>query len=380
MEDIKVDDEKNVGLLSSGYLESQKIVLPKDVFRNGFTWSCYETFRSLAFRIWLLSWLPVTTCWKMSTNWIYPFLATYFLILSLFFLPLIQMSCRRRAVSKQLTQFSKEISANSPATDVESWETIAANLNSYMYENKLWKTKYFFYGAWNCQEAFRLNILEPFSSNKDDDSRLKSFKDSVPYIEEALEVYFTEVDKQWKLFDTEKAWNPVNLDDIQLPKETYLLKLTWVLKRIFTLQCLPLFLQCLYITYISWHNGLLCRIPYLGCIFLMNMHTFQNLRGASMKTEHKMQFLSSIINEREIGADGWNHVAKRMNRYLFEQNVWKNEEFFFDGIDCQKFFKRNFVGLLSSKKTSSNVSLDVELWPYILEAQSSCTDESSVQI
>ncbi|EHN01387.1 Cos4p [Saccharomyces cerevisiae x Saccharomyces kudriavzevii VIN7] len=112
----------------------------------------------------------------------------------------------------------------------------------------------------------------------------------------------------------------------------------------------------------------------------MNMHTFQNLRGASMKTEHKMQFLSSIINEREIGADGWNHVAKRMNRYLFEQNVWKNEEFFFDGIDCQKFFKRNFVGLLSSKKTSSNVSLDVELWPYILEAQSSCTDESSVQI
>ncbi|EHN01388.1 Cos8p [Saccharomyces cerevisiae x Saccharomyces kudriavzevii VIN7] len=144
MEDIKVDDEKNVGLLSSGYLESQKIVLPKDVFRNGFTWFCYETFKSLAFLIWLLSWLPVTTCWKMSTNWIYPFLATYFLILSLFFLPLIQMSCRRRAVSKQLTQFSKEISANSPGTDVESWETIAANLNSYMYENKLWKTKLLF--------------------------------------------------------------------------------------------------------------------------------------------------------------------------------------------------------------------------------------------
>ncbi|EJT44536.1 hypothetical protein SKUD_197004 [Saccharomyces kudriavzevii IFO 1802] len=85
MEDTKVEDEKNVGLLSSGYLESQKIVLPKDVFRNGFTWFCYETFKSLAFRIWLLSWLPVTAWWKMSTNWIYPFLATNLLILCVFF-------------------------------------------------------------------------------------------------------------------------------------------------------------------------------------------------------------------------------------------------------------------------------------------------------
>ncbi|CAI4054756.1 DUP/COS family protein SKDI_02G0020 [Saccharomyces kudriavzevii IFO 1802] len=380
MEDTKVEDEKNVGLLSSGYLESQKIVLPKDVFRNGFTWFCYETFKSLAFRIWLLSWLPVTTWWKMSTNWIYPFLATNLLILCVFFLPLIQMLCRKRTLSKNLTQFSKEIIANSPGTDVENWEPIAANLNSYMYENKFWKTKYFFYGAWNCQEAFRLAILEPFSVKKDDDSKLKSFKDSVPYIEEALEVYFTEVDKQWKLFDTEKAWNPVNLDDIQLPKETYRFKLTWVLKRIFTLQCLPLFLHSLNCIYISWHYGLLFRIPYLGCIFLMNMHTFQNLRGASMKNEHKMQFLSSIINEREIGANGWDHIAKRMNRYLFEQNVRKNEDFFFDGIDCKWFFNYSLCSHLSSKKTLSHVPLDVELWPYIREAQSSCTDESSVQI
>ncbi|EHN00649.1 Cos6p [Saccharomyces cerevisiae x Saccharomyces kudriavzevii VIN7] len=150
------------------------------------------------------------------------------------------MLCRRRAVSKQLTQFSKEIIANSPGTDVENWKTIAANLNSYMYENKLLKTKYFFYGAWNCQEVFILTILEPFSLKKDDGSKLKTFKDSVPYIEGALEVYFTEVDKQSKLFDTEKAWEPINLDETQLPKESYQSKFTWVLKRFFSHLFLPL--------------------------------------------------------------------------------------------------------------------------------------------
>ncbi|CAI4044277.1 Cos9p SKDI_11G0030 [Saccharomyces kudriavzevii IFO 1802] len=377
MEDAKVEDEKNTGLSSSGYLESQKIVLPKDVFRNGFTWSCYETFKSLAFRIWLLSWLPVTTWWKMSSNWIYPFLATNLLILCVFFLPLIQMLCRKRTLSKQLTQFSKEIIANSPGTDVENWETIAANINSYMYVNKFWKTKYFFYGAWNCQEAFRLTILEPFSLKKDDDSKLKSFKDSVPYIEEALEVYFTEVDKQWKLFDTDKARNPVDLDEVQLPKETYRFKFTWVLKRIFTFQFLPWVLCFLDATYTTWYNPLLFRISYLGCTFLVSMQTFQNIRGKSMKMEHKMQYLSTITNEQEIGANGWDQVAKRMNRYLFRQKVWKNEEFFFDGIDCQRFFERNFVGLLSSKRVTYSGSLSVELWPYIREAQSSCTDESS---
>ncbi|EHN00650.1 Cos1p [Saccharomyces cerevisiae x Saccharomyces kudriavzevii VIN7] len=110
----------------------------------------------------------------------------------------------------------------------------------------------------------------------------------------------------------------------------------------------------------------------------MNIRIFQNIRGASIKMEHKMQYLSTIINEQEIGANGWDQVAKRMNRYLFEQNVRKNEEFFFDAIDCQRFFERNFVGLLSPKRVTYSGSLSVELWPYIKEAQSSCTDEHLV--
>lgn len=43
---------------------------------------------------------------------------------------------------------------------------------------------------------FRTTLLEPFSLKKDEAAKAKSFKGSVPYIEEALEVYATEVDEQ----------------------------------------------------------------------------------------------------------------------------------------------------------------------------------------
>ena len=47
----------------------------------------------------------------------------------------------------------------------------------------------------DCQEAFRKTLLEPFFLKKDEAARVKSFKDSVPYIEEALQTHFTEVKK-----------------------------------------------------------------------------------------------------------------------------------------------------------------------------------------
>ena len=97
-----------------------------------------------------------------------------------------------------------------------------------------------------------------------------------------------------------------------------------------------------------------------------------------MKMEHKMQFLSTIINEQESGADGWDAIAKKMNRYLFEKKVWKDEEFFFDGIDCEWFFSHCFYRLLSAKNSMFDRPLNVELWPYIKLAQLSRSEEPLV--
>ncbi|CAI4983878.1 BTE_HP_G0043700.mRNA.1.CDS.1 [Saccharomyces cerevisiae] len=377
MKENELKNEKSVDVLSFKQLESQKIVLPQDLFRSSFTWFCYEIYKSLAFRIWMLLWLPLSVWWKLSNNCIYPLIVSLLvLFLGPIFVLVICGLSRKRSLSKQLIQFCKEVTKNTPSSDPHDWEVVAANLNSYLYENKAWNTRYFFFNAMGCQEAFRTTLLEPFSLKKDEAAKVKSFKDSVPYIEEALGVYFREVEKQWKLFNTEKSWSPVGLEDAKLPKEAYRFKLTWVLKRIFNLWCLPLFLYYFYIVYMLRNDELILRTLYLGWILFMLVQGFQNIRVLIMSMEHKMQFLSTIINEQESGANGWDEIARKMNRYLFEKKVWKNEEFFFDGIDCEWFFSHFFYRVLSAKKSMRALSLNVELWPYIKEAQLSCSEES----
>ncbi|AJS74433.1 Protein COS1 [Saccharomyces cerevisiae] len=370
MKENELKNEKSVDVLSFKQLESQKIVLPQDLFRSSFTWFCYEIYKSLAFRIWMLLWLPLSVWWKLSNNCIYPLIVSLLvLFLGPIFVLVICGLSRKRSLSKQLIQFCKEVTENTPSSDPHDWEVVAANLNSYLYENKAWNTRYFFFNAMGCQEAFRTTLLEPFSLKKDEAAKVKSFKDSVPYIEEALGVYFTEVEKQWKLFNTEKSWSPVGLEDAKLPKEAYRFKLTWILKRIFNLWCLPLFLYYFYIVYMLRNDELILRTLYLGWILFMLVQGFQNIRVLIMSMEHKMQFLSTIINEQESGANGWDEIARKMNRYLFEKKAWKNEEFFFDGIDCEWFFNHFFYRVLSAKKSMWPLPLNVELWPYIKEAQ-----------
>ncbi|CAI4562240.1 CNB_1a_G0031170.mRNA.1.CDS.1 [Saccharomyces cerevisiae] len=92
--------------------------------------------------------------------------------------------------------------------------------------------------------------------------------------------------------------------------------------------------------------------------------------------EHKMQFLSTIINEQESGANGWDEIARKMNRYLFEKKSGIMKSFFYDGIDCEWFLATSFYRVLSAKKSMRALSLNVELWPYIKEAQLSCSEES----
>ncbi|EDN62890.1 conserved protein [Saccharomyces cerevisiae YJM789] len=327
----------------------------------------------------MLLWLPLSVWWKLSNNWIYPLIVSLLVLFwGPFFVLVICGLSRKRSLSKQLIQFCKEITENTPSSDPHDWEVVAANLNSYFYENKVWNTKYFFFSAMSCQEAFRTTLLEPFSLKKDEAAKVKSFKDSVPYIEEALEVYFTEVEKQWKLFNTEKSWSPVGLEDAKLPKEAYRFKLTWFLKRISNIFMLIPFLNFLCCIYVSRGMCLLLRTFYLGWILFMLVQGFQNMRMIvlSVKMEHKMQFLSTIINEQESGANGWDEIAKKMNRYLLEKKVWKNEEFFFDGIDCEWFFSHFFYRVLNAKKSMRALPLNVELWPYIKEAQLSCSEES----
>lgn len=80
--------------------------------------------------------------------------------------------------------------------------------------------------------------------------------------------------------------------------------------------------------------------------------------------QDKMQYLFKK-NEQESGSDGWDKIKKKINEYLFEQKVLMSEKFVFDATDRQRKLSRG----LSSTKSTLYRSLNVELSPYIWEAQ-----------
>ncbi|CAI4063305.1 uncharacterized protein SKDI_08G0020 [Saccharomyces kudriavzevii IFO 1802] len=381
MRDTKAGYEKVIGSLFFGSLESQKTVLAKNIFRNRFTWSCYEIFKSLAFRIWLLSWLPLTVWWKISSNWIYPYLVTAFMFLGPVLSPLTPMTFHEHALSKQFTQFSKEIIKSSPGIHVDDWEATAANFNSFMHENRLWNTEYFFFDGLSCQEAFRTTILEPFSSGKDDDAILKAFGNSLPFVEEAIKVYYRKLDRQWNLMNCEGfSWN-IEQENIKLPKRPYLSKLISVLKM--TTIKNPRFLVfaiAYLICFFCIPRLMLPHFLFFGavssCLMIEYMALFDNSRFQSLKVEHKMRYLSDIISEhKKSNVSAWDNIAKSMNVYLFEQKARSSEDFFLNATDCEHFFRRFFCTSSVPKQFASINSSIVELRPYIKEVQSACCDE-----
>ena len=217
MRNNEIEDEKSVALSSFRHLESQKIVLPQNVFKSNFTWRCYETIKWSAFRDWLLSRLPLSVWWKCPPIGFTRLLFQFFPTLGEY-LPSIHLLYRKQALSKHFPQFSQEITRNTPGTDTRDWEVIAKNLNLYLYNNRAWNTRYFFFDGTDCYKAFRTTLLKPFSLEKDDAAKNITFTDSIPYIEEALQVYFTQVDKEWHSINSQRCLPNIEIQHIQFSK------------------------------------------------------------------------------------------------------------------------------------------------------------------
>lgn len=136
--------ENTVAFLPSEIFDCNNSTLPKNVFRSFVTWSCYEKFSSLEFRTWLLMWLPLIIAWKIRGKRHYLVIVTALMFEVLYFLWTYSYIFRERTLGKQVSQFAKEIITNTPGIDTEDWERVAVNFSSYLYENKLWNTEYFF--------------------------------------------------------------------------------------------------------------------------------------------------------------------------------------------------------------------------------------------
>lgn len=146
------------------------------------------------------------------------------------------------------------------------------------------------------------------------------------------------------------------VDNIQLPGQSYFFKLSQVFMKtikersFITIAAMACFMsicssQCLTIVFtLSFLVVFGCSDEYL---------LFETNRSCSMEVEHKMQFLSTIISEQQKSDDNvWDKIAKRMNVYLLERNVWASGVFFLDRADCEHFFERNFLSCLPSRNSS----------------------------
>ena len=92
-----------------------------------------------------------------------------------------------------------------------------------------------------------------------------------------------------------------------------------------------------------------------------------------------MRFLSTIISEHQKSdVNCWDQIAKKMNVYLREQKVFDSDAFFLDGADCERFFERDFLRNLPSRK-SSHLGLPIaELLPYIKKADIACSGKQLI--
>lgn len=64
-------------------------------------------------------------------------------------------------------------------------------------------------------------ILERFSLKNDNDAKVKSFKESVPHIEETLQAYSARVDTLWNQICSEKSLGAIGSENVPLSKQLY---------------------------------------------------------------------------------------------------------------------------------------------------------------
>lgn len=148
------------------------IIFPKDVFRNRFTYLCYELYHYPVSSYWYLAVLILvltsTLCFhyndeegSLDTPAV---LSLLFSILITGFTFMLTMSYFGQGLyTSSKLKLCKEVITNKPALNMKSWSIIGANMNKLLYETDEWHTPYFFYNGRSCYYYFDKRIVHKYS-------------------------------------------------------------------------------------------------------------------------------------------------------------------------------------------------------------------------
>lgn len=200
--------------------------VPSKVFLNFYTHCAYEVFHSFYIRAMIA--LMILFCSLSFLNKRYT-VTLYFISFTIFLITILCIPSVIFAKYYYMEQLAKlkllrEIINYRPSLNFETWDIIAVNVNTFMFENSLWNTPYYFYDGKKCHKIFKefaiapyimkdsnsvgnTNVLNFQESNSNDDTTCRYLNVLIQtnianfeiqnYLDDAIKVYSESVNKYW---------------------------------------------------------------------------------------------------------------------------------------------------------------------------------------
>ncbi|AQZ12725.1 hypothetical protein BZL39_E00650 [Zygosaccharomyces parabailii] len=329
-------------------------ILPKQLFRNVFTWLFHEIYHMYT------CWIGPLLCLIIALSfynffWAYlngPLVAALagMFGLSLNFSVLWYLFMKHRTTSKRKEDIAKSVALLDPGVDLDKWELVAHNLNWMLYEDRSWRTSHFFFNGEQCHCCFRNEIVRPVMQGKlnTESNEKNAFREAVESYQSGLDNTFNEI-QQDSLPELSQEFRV-------LPKYNHHTKLSFRKRYFVSVPFLGvLFYGCYLFFFLDPFNQssyhMMLYSFYFICVPLANYRTYGMIRSSKLDLKSRINFLATIARIAPgMETDKWDEVAMHMNQYLHDAEIWKTyDENFFDGAECLNFFKAEFKPLASGK-------------------------------
>ena len=315
-------------------MEKEALTIPKDVFHSKFRWSFFQARKDPIFCLFLITCVVIKfSRFEGSVSVLVILVGSY-------------LAGARRALKKNIEKLCNEVIDQRPGADTLKWNLITQRLNGLLYDEGLYNNPYCIFDGEHCQELFRELVLEPSLQKSD-----KLYLETANFAK-ASRLYQEDLLRQWKDFaDNGKLEDSEERESYEkLSWHTHYNEVFWSMCRFLSFTLQPPYCLCplvairpkLSVT----RNSLALIVVYLFVVL-----SYRRIKIEEMKIEARLTFLKTVSLVRpHAQVEGWNVVAKRMNKYMYEEKGWHSKEFFHDGEDCSRYFKMEFTSSTAPTK------------------------------
>lgn len=269
----------------------------------------------------------------------------------LFLLILFYWDIYTKWYPKNTTEFAQQVLEVNPGANIEKWQLISSNLNTYFYQKRIWSTPYFFFNGVFAQQVFRNNVLNPYLNGKFNNT-------ANTYHIESLKNYL----KSLKTFESYlKDDLPELASESELPKETHRSGFNKGHFDLFfpfcSIESLTVWALLMAYKKKSYVHLILAIIYQLMLLFNYHINfRFTYLLMGIIQGIKSLKVIAKVRREQSL--DKWDEIARYMNQYLaYEGNFERSSVKFYDGRHCLSFYKRYFEPL----SVGNNRLMDADL-------------------